>query len=500
MTAKAVGRNAEIELKFSGSREDLQAAFLHAPGGPVRSAKLVSSYFDTPDGALAARELSLRVRKHGRRKEMTLKAGHARGLGRSEWTVPIDAAAPDVSLLPPDAGGLLDGVTTGSLAMIHCTEVARRTRLAEHGGATVELALDFGRIVAGGRDQPLAELELELKRGGPEGMLSLALEILSAVPLGLVARSKADRGQELASGAKPKALKSAQATYPANATVSQALAAFTRNAAAHATGNIAAIADAADPEGIHQMRVALRRLRSALALFKRQLGDAALEADAQARAALKRLGAARDLDVFCDETLSTIAAITPPAQQAAVEALAAAAAARRKAALAIAREVAAGPVLARLAVSLHALAEGGDFLREEGDAPVAEVAPAMLDRRFAKALKAGKGYAGLPWEQRHEVRIAVKKFRYALDFFSPLLPGKRAREFGERLSRLQDDMGLANDAHVAQELSAEIAAGDVMALRGAAFVAGWQARSLAAGEAELVAAWKSFRKLQPYWR
>lgn len=492
----------EFELKLCGSREALQEAFdrMAAGSGPVVSSKLATAYYDTPDDNLARRGLSLRVRKAGRKREMTLKAGEARGLGRSEWSVPVNGGAPDPALLPPKARERLGDVEPGQLIQRHGAEVARRTKLVERGGSAIEIALDFGRLTASGRDQPLAELELELKRGGPGPLFELADELLAALPLGLSARSKAERGLELATGAGPAAVKAGQADYPADASVEAALAAFCRAAAIHAAGNIAAIAEAGDPEGVHQMRVALRRLRSAFGLFSKDLSPPAREVDAMAKSVLKALGEARDLDVFCDETLPPLLAGAPEARMEEMEALAAMAESSRREARAAARRLAGGPALARLVVALHALAEDGPLLEADADDPVADIAPPLLDKRLRKALKRGKAYARLGWEDRHKVRIAVKKLRYALDFFASLHGGKQSRAFARRMSRLQDDMGAANDAHVAQELAAKIAAGDILAMRGAAFVAGWQARALGEGEKELVAAWKAFRRQKPFWR
>lgn len=489
----------EIEVKLAGERKKLQAAFDGLAGGAARTAKLVSRYFDTPDHALAGRGLGLRIRKAGRNHELTLKQ-EGDGLARAEWTLPAADSLFDLAGLPPDALMRLEGLDIAALRALYTTEVSRKTRFVEVDGTIVEIALDSGRIIAGDRDAPIAELELEPKAGLAGPMLRLAESLAMGHGLGFLARSKAERGLVLAGAARTGAVKAGPVEWPAGSTLDAALAAFASAAAHHAAANLAAVADG-QPEGVHQMRVALRRLRSALSLFKQDLTADALEADAQAKEALKALGAARDMDVFLGDTMPPVLAAAPEGFAQGVDALLQAAAGRQRISRAAARELAAGPQAARLVLTFYRLGATGGLLADPAaSTPAAEAAAPLLDTRFAKAQKKGKHYARLPWEERHEVRIAVKKFRYALDFFEPLLGGRKARDFATRLSRLQDDMGLANDAHVAQTLAMDMAAENPAAREGAAFLSGWQARALADGEKELLKAWKAFRKTEPFWR
>lgn len=489
----------EIEVKLGGDRKALQAAFDSLGGGAARSARLVSRYFDTPENALAERFLGLRIRKSGRKHELTLKHDGGDGLARAEWTLPAAESLLDLAGLPPDALERLEGVDLSTLRALYTTEVSRKTRMLEIEGAAVEAALDSGRIIAGDRDAPIAEIELELKSGDLAPMLLLAERIASDHGLGFLARSKAERGLILAGAAASGAVKAGPVAWPADATLDRALAAFVLAAARHAASNLAAVAEG-QPEGVHQMRVALRRLRSAFSLFRKDLSQEAHDAEDLAKEALKSLGAARDIDVFIGETLPPVIPAAPSGFSQGVEALLEVASHRQKHARARARELAAGPRAALLVLALYRLGASGRLLGGLGSMAAAEAAAPLLDKRFAKALKKGKHYARLPWEERHEVRIAVKKFRYALDFFEPLLGGRKARDFASRLSRLQDDMGLANDAHVAQTMATEMAAESPAAREGAAFLSGWQARALADGEKELLRAWKAFRKTEPFWR
>ena len=493
-------RSVEVEIKLDGDSAELQKAFASPAARPGRAVKLISHYYDTPRGDLAGRMLSLRVRKTGRKHELTLKSKGSSSLERGEWTVALTRPEPDTALLPDAALGLLEGVSAKDLERQHGTEVMRRTRIVERNGARIECALDIGRIVADGRDVPLAEIEYELKSGGVDELLLEVEEVLGRHPLGFLALSKAERGVTLATGARPAPVKSSPAAFDAGDRLGEALAAFVGSAAEHAIGNIEPVKDGTDPEGVHQMRVALRRLRSAFGLFKDRLSPAALEADALARDVLKTLGRIRDLDVFLGETLPPVMASAPEGLKAGMGALERKAMAERREAQAAARQLAAGPLMARLVVRLVRLSHSPQLLVRESESPISEIAPELMSKRHSRVLKKGRGYAKLPWESRHEVRIIVKKLRYALDFLSPVFSERQSKRFARTLSRLQDDMGLANDAHVAQDLALALAGEDADAKAGAAFVCGWQQRALAEGEQELVDAWRDFRKQKPFWK
>lgn len=499
MKGGAVGE--EIEIKLGGRRTELAAAFAAAGAGRGKSARLVSHYYDTADGALWRKGYTLRLRRLRRGHELTLKRDAADPIRRGEWTAPLDAPTVDIELLPDDAPKReVAKLASAGLTCRFTSEVSRRTRLVEAQGASIELALDQGRIVAGEREAPVCELEFELKSGDAGGLLALARQMLDARALWFAAESKAERGFALARSARSTAVRAGRIALDPDATVNQALAAIVAAGAAHLAANLACVREGPDPEGIHQMRVALRRLRSGLGLFRDSLNPAALALDEAAAGALSQLGPARDLDVFVAETLPPVVAGLGDGDPEALAALNAAAQARRGAAQADAKRLAAGPDCARLLIDMLALAESGDILTRGGEQAVRSAAAKLIERRHAKVLSRGKDFKSLTWPKRHRVRIAVKKLRYACDFFQGLFDAKQAARWGRRLARLQDDMGAANDAHVAQTLAAAVAGGEGPAVRGAALVGGWYGHALLACEDELIAAWREFEAARPFWR
>jgi CHAD domain-containing protein len=212
---------------------------------------------------------------------------------------------------------------------------------------------------------------------------------------------------------------------------------------------------------------------------------------------LKALGPARDLDVFLAETLPPVAAAHGEARG--LKLLTEAAEARQAAAYEAVRALCAGRELSRLVVAVMLLAENmagpGDWSE-----PLPAFAARVLDKRFRKARKKGRDFETMPTAQRHEVRIAVKKFRYALDFFQSLYPDGRIGTFRESLRALQDDLGRMNDATVAEGLAEDLAAGQPEAMVGAALVKGWYTHRLKAVEPHMIAAWNDFRATAPFWR
>jgi inorganic triphosphatase YgiF len=380
--------------------------------------------------------------------------------------------------------------------------------------AEVELSFDDGEAVADGRALPISEVELELVRGDASALYDLALAMRGVAPLRIEPLDKATRGWLLATDAAPPAAKAVPIRLERGQTVDEALALTLGATLRHWLDNEPAAADGREPEGLHQLRVALRRLRSALAIFAdavgretwRRWGD-------ELRWLLGPLGPARDLDVLT-------AGLLPPLLEArgggdpALAAFREVAQERRAAAQAGVRETLASQRYADLALNLAAWierrgwrgeADAGARARQEEE--VGAFAGAVLRRRHRQVRKRGKGFATLDPEARHELRIALKKLRYGTDFFAGLFPeAKRAARFRKAMARIQDRLGHLNDVAVASRLVHELVDplppddghARTAALGGGELV-GWYAHQVAALEPETVAAWEAFEGLEPFW-
>jgi len=217
-----------------------------------------------------------------------------------------------------------------------------------------------------------------------------------------------------------------------------------------------------NPEFIHQMRVALRRLRSALHLFRAYLPqDLVQEGAPELQWLAQLLGQARDYDVLITQTLPRILR-APAARRAGAgeRALAAALAPRRAACLAAVRKALRSR---RYRALLHRLSETIRLLQQRetsgvgGKADLRDFAARKLRQAQKKLRVTPKALAALPSEERHEFRIAAKRLRYAVEFFAPLFKAKPAQRYARNLADLQDALGILNDDAVALALLADLA-------------------------------------------
>lgn len=519
------GEPRERELKLGVTPEDARR-LLASPllgrcrAGPVRSERLLGVYYDTADVRLRRRGLALRVRRAGRRIVQTLKT-ESRPEGvvkdRGEWEVALATPAPDLqAFADPRVLELAGLVLPDELAPVFETEVRRRSLMVRwpdgEGTALVEVAYDLGRVRAGGREAPISELELELKEGSAEALFGLARALREVAPLRLGALDKAARGWLLAGDLPPPWQKSTPPGLHRSLRLEEGMAAILGGCIAQALHNEAAAADGRQLEGVHQFRVALRRLRSAFALFRPVLPAAeVLRWTGEIRWLVDCLGRTRDLDVLLAELLKPLLALRP--EDRGLLALRDAALARREAAQAAVRDALASPragdLLLELAgwVELRGWRAGIDAaaLRKQ-DRPITGRAARILDRCHGRVLKRGQGFAGLDPEGRHALRIAFKRLRYGVEFFQSLFPAKRVGPYLAAARRMQDRLGQANDVVVAERLVGEIleGVGDPAARAAAALgggqLIGWHAHALAALEPPTLGAWEEFASLDPFWR
>ncbi len=176
----------------------------------VAELRLGNRYFDTPDQALRQQDMGLRIRRHGEQRELTLKtAGQVRGgvHARPEYNLPIDSDKPDLHRFPD---GLFSPAQLqawpSQLAAIFATDFVRQRALLQQGDLQLEVALDYGHVVAQGQQEPIAELELELIHGEVAALMPLVAALMHQQPLRLGLDSKAARGYRLAGIQAPAAV------------------------------------------------------------------------------------------------------------------------------------------------------------------------------------------------------------------------------------------------------------------------------------------------------
>lgn len=428
-------------------------------------ARLVSTYYDTPDHALARRKSTLRVRRHGRHYVQTFKTAAVPGessLARGEWEDEVKGERLDPQA--EQTGQFLSSEIADRLRPLFRTEVSRLTiPLTPEPATRIEAAIDRGQI-RNGADTPaerISEVELELKSGTATALYDVALKLLHVAPLRLERRSKAERGYRLASHEDSAATAAHADIVDLQPELSGDVALQRIGLAAldHLLRNEAA-ALAGNAEGIHQMRVAVRRLRAILSAFAPLLPDQQRRwASTQLRWFADTLGEVRNLDVFASELLASACAALPASSE--FERLAQATQRRRRLArVAVVKAISSTAYTERL-LELLRWFDGGDWplaAAESLHQPIALLAPTLLDRCRAKVKKRAKHFGRQSAKKRHRLRIALKKLRYAVELFAPFYDASVTKHFIQRLKRLQDGLGDANDVRVARELVDQLAA------------------------------------------
>ncbi len=313
----------ETELKLLLAPQDLRRLrrdprIKALQQGRTSVRRVHSVYYDTPERALLRAGLALRLRSEGGRWLQTLKTEGQATAGlhlREEWEWPLPGEALDFGLIAetPEAKLFRAPRLRAKLAPVFSTEFERtRLRLGFADGSLAELCLDSGEIRSGRRASAISEAELELLDGSPVRLYELALELAERVPLRLGQASKAERGYALARNERARPVKAAQLELEGAGSVAAAFAAIVRSCMAHLQANESGFLAGRDPEYLHQVRVALRRLRACFSLFKTVIPQPAFAlVAAQLREQNAALGRARDWDVFIATTLTPIAERVP---------------------------------------------------------------------------------------------------------------------------------------------------------------------------------------------
>jgi inorganic triphosphatase YgiF len=502
----------EIEFKFCIPADRLKAVETALRRGTVVRTRLQARYFDTADQQLAAHGMVLRLRKEGRRWVQTVKATGDNALHRLEHNVDLGTAGAAPSIDPqrhqgtPVGDRLTKLLADGGAPLVErqSTDIVRLTRdvrVSGAGGAVVEMALDVGKVVAHAgtpeqRESPVCELELELKRGDVQGLVSLAHRWSQQHGLWFSTVSKAERGARLlATQEVVPAVKAEAPRFPdekekrdgraiQQAVVASCLAQMLPNASEIAAGST-------DEEQIHQLRIGIRRLRTAL----REL--AALDASSglfdtggwepPLVEAFRALGALRDRE-------QVVKLAQPQLRDAGAPDFDPLAGNDAVASVPLPGDVVRAPAFQSVLVSLIGFTAAGPSeavpaSNVEEEATTEETPPALTAmraddaRRFLRkrlqhlhklAVRDGERFESLDTESQHRVRKRLKRLRYLAEFVAPLFDGdgkssSSPERYLKRLRPAQDALGEFNDEAVALALYREATQRDARAW----FAVGW---------------------------
>ncbi len=456
---------SEIELKLrdTPSRLKTAAARLRKAAGKTTAFRkeLRAVYFDTAKDDLHAKGLSLRVRDEDGRFVQTLKqtASDAEALTRGEWSDDIAAAAPE--LVRTKTGQKLKRILKDLRLRPRFRTVVTRHGflLRPRRGAIVEVVRDEGEICAIGRNDgviQISEIEIELKSGSPGALYDVALQLVDMGVFRIETLTKSDRGYALVTpDSDLKAVKAVAPTIDGAHTLAEVLRSAARRHFGQFLVNMAG-ALKQDANSIHQMRVAMRRLRSALYAVRDFLPEAEYESvRLKLKYLLQSLGAARDWEVVT-ERMSELDEDNPDAP---VEDIQRAAALQKRQALVRAVDTLGSRKNAKIMLEAMRWFEdlpgsrAGRKLKMPAKAAVAGLLTALFDRVRRRA----RHFEKLSVDDRHRLRIACKNLRYNLELFGAVCGKRKVEKFLTQLKPVQDDLGHLNDVSRARELLGALA-------------------------------------------
>jgi CHAD domain-containing protein len=301
-------------------------------------------------------------------------------------------------------------------------------------------------------------------------------------------------------------VKAARLSLGADDSIDDAIALILSGCLDHFAANIPALCETGDAEAVHQLRVALRRLRAFLGLLKR-IAPANLElatTATRAKTLASALGEARDWYVFGEGLERGPREILR--EEPGFFTLLDAVELRRLRALEAVRAMIAAPATQQFVRELRGLISRRAWRESarglEGKGSARAFAARALNRLHRRGLKRCEGVAALRPELRHRARIALKKTRYAAEFFESLFCQKTARAYLRNLAIVQDQLGEDNDRQTAARLLGEITADDASqeTMRAVCFLRGWRAQAQQRGVTATKESERRLRRLKPFWR
>ncbi|MEE8439512.1 MAG: CYTH and CHAD domain-containing protein [Micropepsaceae bacterium] len=517
--------HAEIEVKLKASPHDFAQILgvldqIADVMSSTHKGLLESRYFDTAQLGLMKKGLSLRVRMTEAGFIQTIKTvpqGLSGAFRRGEWESFTDSFSPDLGRFA--AGDKVVGI--GAFEPIFGTVFERTKCLVgfpkgARDASKIELALDEGYVHAKQHVERICEVELELVDGDPAHLFALALKLHDAVPMRIGDESKSARGYRLAGASERRGVKAGKLVFDEAVSLDEGIEGSFRACLSQMLASQAAAYEGADPGGVHQMRVALRRFRAALSVFEAFIEkETAASFKEQARWIAGALGPARDWDVFLSDILGPVEDAAPEdltPEHLTYGPLRGAARKARQDGYRRVRSAIDSAAYTRFVLELAEWIERARW-REGADSkqpaklagPLRVHADKFLDKRYRRVVKDGKKFEQLSRERKHRLRIALKKLRYAGDFFRSLYPKSSVKPFRRAMRDMLDELGHLNDVTVADRLTRELIAGAPGGLERRKMIKArkallsWHKAQGRVSDNALNEHWKMFQSAPVYW-
>lgn len=467
--------STELELKL---RIDAEAArrlrdkpaLLKMARHQSSQSDLRSIYFDTADFRLRRKRASLRVRWDGRQWVQTLKRRTRLKHGLSN-PVEVETVVADPIV---DIAGIEDRthrswlkktVSGCTLSPVFETNVRRSTTLVDVAGTgTVEVVIDNATVGNDDMSDDFSEVELELKAGTAHAILTTSEILFDQDSVAASQGSKAERGYALITGAgepSQAGMTGRHYQHPPltpETPADEALKMIGRSAADQVLGNWDLLLASDHPEVPHQLRVGLRRFRTALKIVKSAAGVKELDRLSKDARRLGRIvGRLRNADVLIDDIVMPV--IRDTGKRARHKPLLRYLEAERiRQRRRVRRQLNDGR-WAHLKLNCMLFDQAVDRALPEGGVAddLHDLSARELQRFWHAVKQSSRDFSRSQIDERHELRKLLKTMRYAGDCFVPLYPASDTKRFIDKLKRMQDVFGYLNDVAMANHLALAIA-------------------------------------------
>lgn len=440
----------EVELKFQLPESKKKSVQQYLKKHKAQQIHLQAKYYDTPDRLLAKNGMALRLRKENDLWVQTFKAAGQSHLHRVEEEIFLGKCdqEPDLNLeLYQDNKVVTDLLNTAlgkeakKLSLQFETDVQRTYHVFEADNTAIEVCLDDGVVKTATAQSIICEVEFELKQGAVKTLIQFTQQWINRYALWLDVRSKAERGNLLAlEQAVSPAVHAKTLTLNKDINAEQALKKIVENCLGQFLPNMAAIADGvAEAEHIHQARVSLRRLRSALKHFSSWSNEVNPLWEEQIAELFRQLGDTRDEDAIRTEVLPIIKQHGSPE---------------------LLLPVSAQPLkeLSILFTSLDTIKLLLDLLafaysEEDSKSKTGGLKKHIkksLDKLHHKVISNAEHFSELEVTQQHKIRKTAKQLRYCVEFISSLYPDKKVQQYLKQLQPVQNTLGQYNDLFMAE--------------------------------------------------
>ncbi|ENV03913.1 MULTISPECIES: CYTH and CHAD domain-containing protein [Acinetobacter] len=450
----------EVELKFQLPESKKKTVQQYLKKHKAKYIHLQAKYYDTPDRLLAKNGMALRLRKEDDKWVQTFKAAGQSHLHRVEEEIHLGACdqEPDLNLalyqdnkVVTDLINAVLGTQAEKLSLQFETDVQRTYHVFEADNTAIEVCLDDGVVKTADTQSIICEVEFELKQGAVKTLIQFAQQWINRYALWLDVRSKAERGNLLALGqAASPAVHAKALTLNKDITAEQALKKIIENCLGQFLPNMAAIADeVAEAEHIHQARVSLRRLRSALKHFSSWSSELNSVWEEQIAELFRKLGDTRDEDAIRTEVLPVIQQhgspelLLPVSVQPSKEL----------------STIFTSADTIKLLLDLLAFAYSEEDSKNKTGGLKKHIKKS-LDKLHHKVISNAEHFSELEVTEQHKIRKTAKQLRYCVEFISSLYPDKKVQQYLKHLQPVQNTLGQYNDLFIAEGIFNKVVEND----------------------------------------